>query len=190
MSLVRLLTKLAKPADLIVFFVSVFIGLFVASLLPPGAWANYGFILVSYHLFLVWLVVDSDKRASISLSIISTILTHAACLVLIIAIATGGGHIPFFGLLRTGVVVMAIFERDWLFSGGKKKIKIEPIVTAEAAAATDDVSGEDYEAWIQHLSHRSAASRKPGTSVRDEYAQFMIARAKKKAAAASESSPA
>src|ERR1039457_6007034 len=114
LSLVRLLVKYVKPADLVVFLISVFIGYYVASFLPEGAWANYTFILLSYHLFLTWLVIDADHETGISLPIVSTILTHAACLVLIISFGAGSSHIPFFGFIRVGVVLLAIFERGWL----------------------------------------------------------------------------
>jgi uncharacterized membrane protein YhaH (DUF805 family) len=37
---------------------------------------------------------------------------------------------------------------------------------------------EDYDAWNYHLAHRNPLARKPGTTIRDEYDQFMARRAK------------
>ena len=133
LSLVRLLVKYVKPADLIVFLIAVFIGYYVASFLPEGAWANYAFILIAYHLFLTWLVIDADHETGISLPIGSTLLTHAACLVLIISFGAGSRHIPFFTFVRAGVVMLAIFERDWLFRGNTQKKVIKKKVPATAA---------------------------------------------------------
>ena len=64
------------------------------------------------------------------------------------------------------------------------------IVAAEATATTEDAptgvstvravlseaTGEDYEAWNYHLAHRNPLARRPGTTIRDEYEQFMVSR--------------
>jgi hypothetical protein len=197
LSLVRLLVKYVKPADLIVFLISVFIGYYVASFLPEGAWANYAFILIAYHLFLTWLVIDADHETGISLPIGSTLLTHAACLVLIISFGAGSRHIPFFTFVRAGVVMLAIFERDWLFSGNtqkkviKKKVPVKAAVNAiPAHVAIAEATAEDNEAWIRYLAHPNRATRKPGVTVKDEYEQWLIARIGSRHAAASSKSPA
>jgi hypothetical protein len=57
-------------------------------------------------------------------------------------------------------------------------------VTAEAAdigastfrAPLSEATGEDYEAWAYHLAHRNPLARRPGTTIKDEYEQFMAAR--------------
>ena len=57
-------------------------------------------------------------------------------------------------------------------------------VAAEAAdsgastfrAPLSEATGEDYEAWAYHLAHRNPLARRPGTSIKDEYEQFMAAR--------------
>ena len=198
LSLVRLLVKYVKPADLIVFLISVFIGYYVASFLPEGAWANYTFILLSYHLFLTWLVIDADHETGISLPIVSTLLTHAACLVLIISFGAESRHIPFFAFVRAGVVMLAIFERDWLFSGNKQKKdrpKTKVPVTAAVNAipvdvAIEEATAEDHEAWIRHLAQPNRATRKPGLSVKEEYEQWLVARIGSRHAAPSSKSPA
>jgi hypothetical protein len=197
LSLVRLLVKYVKPADLIVFLISVFIGYYVASFLPEGAWANYAFILIAYHLFLTWLVIDADHETGISLPIGSTLLTHAACLVLIISFGAGSRHIPFFTFVRAGVVMLAIFERDWLFRGNTQKKVIKKKVPATAAVnaipvhvAIAEATAEDNEAWIRHLAQPNRATRKPGVTVKDEYEQWLVARIGSRHAAASSKSPA
>ena len=196
LSLVRMLVKFVKPVDLIVFLISVLIGYYVASFLPVGAWANYTFILLSYHLFLTWLVIDADHETGISLPIGSTLLTHAACLVLIISFGAESHHIPFFAFVRAGVVMLAIFERDWLFSGNAKKkdvaTKKVPVKAAVNAIPVDvaiaEATAEDHEAWIRHLAQPNRATRKPGLSVKDEYEHWLVARIGSRHAAASSKS--
>ncbi len=186
LSLVRLLTKLVKPGDLLAFVISALIGYMISTYLPQGAWANYTFILVSYHLFLAWLVFDAEHDTGFSLPILSTIATHLACLVLIVAFGTARNSIPFFSYLRFGVVTLAFFERDWLFQAGSHKQKENPdtakvIPAAEKAAVAKAIAtatGDDHEAWMHYLAHRDPKSRKPGMSVKDEYEQWMLARAK------------
>jgi uncharacterized membrane protein YhaH (DUF805 family) len=65
----------------------------------------------------------------------------------------------------------------------------EPVVFATnatelstAASATPAPSFvatvEDYDAWNYHLAHRNPLARRPGTTIKDEYEQFMARRAK------------
>ena len=102
--------------DIAAFVIAGLLGLFSASLVPAGTWAVLTSILVSYHLFLAWLVIMSENRARVSLHIFSTIVTHLACLVLIVPLGLARHFIPFFGILRYGIAGMAIFERHWLFT--------------------------------------------------------------------------
>jgi hypothetical protein len=43
-------------------------------------------------------------------------------------------------------------------------------------APLSEATGEDYEAWAYHLAHRNPLARRPGTTIKDEYEQFMAAR--------------
>jgi hypothetical protein len=46
----------------------------------------------------------------------------------------------------------------------------------DTAAATADSAPANDAAWLQHLAQRGAASRRPGISIKDEYAEFVAAR--------------
>jgi hypothetical protein len=70
-------------------------GYFVGRLMPPGWWAIYMSILVSYHLFLAWLVLTADHDAGISMPIVSTITTHLACMVVVVGLGMGRHFVPF-----------------------------------------------------------------------------------------------
>src|SRR5260370_6519954 len=108
------------------FVVAGLLGYLSASLVPDGTWAALTSILVSYHLFLAWLVITAENRAGVSLPIFSTIATHLACLVLIVPPAFAGHFIPFFGILRYGIACLAIFERGWLFTEDNVQYKKPP----------------------------------------------------------------
>jgi hypothetical protein len=157
----------------------------VGHFLFAGAWAAFVSILVSYHLFLAWLVVTAEHKTGFSLPIISTNFTHMACLVLVVGIPIERHHIPFFWLIRYCIPALAPFECTWLFSGNKRKETI-PVAAppsaadtkAAAARAIARATADDHEAWIHYLSHRDPKSRKPGMSVKEEYEQWMLARAK------------
>ena len=96
----------------------------MASFLPAGAWANYAFILISYHLFLAWLVIDADQQTGFSLPVGSTIADPSGlsgCSSL--PSECGRHYIPFFGFVRVWCC------RHWLslnatgFSAGARRRK-------------------------------------------------------------------
>ena len=177
--------------DLFAFVVSNLIG-FVAGLffLPNFALSVFASILISFHLFLAWLVITAKHETGISLPIISTISTHLACLVLVVVIGFGR-HIPFFGFIRYCVPIIALFERNWLFKGRNKvKANVTQVPKGEAAekaaavasAVAASVTIDDYEEWLKYLARPNRPPRKPGLSVQDEYKQWLMARARAKAA--------
>lgn len=147
-----------------------------------ASWSVYVSILFSYHLFLGWLVITADHEGGFSLPVVPTILTHLACLAVILTFGMGHHFVPFFGILRFGIAGLAIFECRWLFSGKTKRVQNlkDPGLGKEAVLET--ATGEDYEAWLRYLSQRKANSRKAGTSVKDEYEQWLLARAKNRVA--------
>jgi len=164
--------------DIAAFMVAGLLGYFSATLLPPGTWAVLTSVLVSYHLFLAWLVITAENRARVSLPLLSTIATHLACLVLIVPLGLAHRFIPFFGIFRYGIVGLAIFERGWLFTED-----IVPYRSEEPPAApivTD--SAEDYQEWLNYLAKQNPASRKPGSSLKEEYGRWLLARSQSRPA--------
>jgi hypothetical protein len=171
-----------KPADFIVFVLSGALGYVVASLLPEGPWSPYVAILVSYHLFLVWLVVNASHKTGFSLPIGSTILTHLACLTVVVALPYIRHSIPMFGLIRYCIPAMAPFERMWLFSaeGKKEAAPIAALVSVTDSDVIAEATVDDNEAWLEYLAQPNRPYRKPGTSVGQEYEQWLAARIKKR----------
>jgi len=123
------------------FLVCTLIGYLLGHFLPAGAWSAYVPILVSYHLYLVWLVMIADHETGISMPPAHAILTHSAFLAALIGLAMGRHFVPFFGVVRIFVPSLAPFECGMLFSGGRAKTKAakealasQPVVVEVAAA--------------------------------------------------------
>jgi len=166
---------------------------YLAGYFLPIAWFPYDSILISYHLFLGWLVIDADHKTGLSLPIFSTILTHLACITVVVFLGVGRHYIPFFWLVRYLIPALAPFEVTWLFGGGREKKAVSVTEAADAAArasAAAAATGEDYEEWLRYLAQRSPSSRKPGTTLKDEYEHWLVARAKSRTAALSGNKPA
>jgi hypothetical protein len=148
-----------------------------------GEWAVYGPMLISYHLFLVYLVLTADHERGLSLPIHTAVLTHAACMVIPVGMAMGRSHFAFFGLLQYVVPALAPFEADWLFSGGKKS-NAEEAVEAPKVPMPEGTA-DDYDEFLKYLSQKNRAFARPGRTVREEHVLWMANRVKKEAAIAS-----
>jgi hypothetical protein len=68
-----------------------------------------------------------------------------------------------------------------IFSGRAKKK--DATVEAPVHDAVLNATGQDYDEWMHYLAQRNPMERKPGSSLKEEYEQWLIARAKKRAAA-------
>lgn len=175
------------------------LGLSLGQLIPDTPWVTYAYILVFYHAILGFRVIAAEKKTGISLPIGSTILTHLACVGLLIGLTVGRHSIPFFGVIRYFIPGLAPFEANWLFNGEKSKPapKTAPadVISASAVpfAAPAAVSyyasstGEDYEEFLKLLRAGKRPYRRPGVSVKDEYELWLAARAKSRAATATAS---
>lgn len=178
---------------IIAFLICSVLGYITGRFFPAGAWSTFVTILVSYHLYLIWLVITAEQKTGLSLPIGSTILTHLACLALVVTMGLGRHVIPFFGLIRLFIPALAPFECKWLFSADtvklaekkKKEIHDPAQDKADIDRAMAIANGEDHEAWLQYLSHRDPRMRKHGMSVKEEYEQWMVARIRKRETASS-----
>jgi len=171
--------------DIAALFAADLLGYLAGALMPPGPWALYTSILLSYHLFLAWLVFSGERKATISLPVISTILTHLACLAIVLPLGIARHYIPFFSILRYGITGLAVFERGWLFSANEVQFPIQPrdIPTAADSPVLQAASGDDFAEWQRYLAQQKPGTRKPGTSLRAEYEQWLLARQQARQAA-------
>ncbi|HEV2484491.1 MAG TPA: hypothetical protein VGT08_03075 [Terracidiphilus sp.] len=187
---------------LAVFLICSGIGYLLGRYLPDPL-AAYVSILVSYHLFLAWLLITADHEAGFSFPILSTVVTHLACLALLIGLAMGQRYVPFLGLVRIFVPGLAPFECDWLFSGGRKKkdpsklpeaaqaVATGTITTVAAAPATaePEYTFDDHDEWRRYLAKPHRPFKKAGLSLGDEFKQWHAARAQSRATASENQNP-
>jgi hypothetical protein len=110
----------------VVFVACSGIGYLIGHYFGQGATAVYASIMISYHLYLAFLLITAEKEVGFSLPIVQTILTHVACVGMVVLIPVARHFIPFFGIVRLFIPAIAPFEADWLFSGGKKKAVAQP----------------------------------------------------------------
>jgi hypothetical protein len=167
-----------KGADVFAFFVAGLLGFGAGLLVPHSYLAIYIPILVSYHLFLAWLLLTADHETGVSLPFLSTIVTHLAFMAVVMTLGAARNYIPFFGVIRFAVAGLALFERSWLFvKTEKKEAPVEaPVITSSA---------EDYQEWTRHIAQRKSSSVVNGASLKAEYEQWVRARAQSRSAASS-----
>jgi hypothetical protein len=197
-----------EGTDFLAFAACAAIGYLMGTLAPAGsALAIYGTILISYHLFLAWLIFFSSgehKEAGVSLPIGHTVLTHLACLFVILAPIAAARHaIPNFGgaqdnhtlegitdtdhsirvfqALCCSIAAFAMFERGWLFSSEKPMEQAKPVETPLAPVVLT-ASADDFEAWRQHLAQQKPGAQRAGASLKMEYEQWLLARQQRRAA--------
>ncbi len=172
----------------VAYVVSALIGFAIGHYLLEGAPAAYASILISYHLFLAYLVVGASHEKGLSMPLGMTLLTHLAFLALLVGMAYARTHIPFFSLIRWLVPGLAAFETKWLFSGQDRIVK--PAVEEEPHAPVEGTA-EDHEAFREHMRQPERPFRKSGRSIEEEFKFWLADRYKKRAlveaAAAAES---
>jgi hypothetical protein len=201
------LFKFLGSRNRIAYFVCSLIGLGVFLAIKPVLWASYGGLLVSYHLFVGWLLMSADK-ADRSLKVSTTIAYHILCVALLIASRVVLGillHSIFasradaadavIALIQLRIILilqvliaygLAYLERDWLFSGGRKieAAEEEPVVRAVTPPPAANFEGPlvpatsaDHEEWLQSRGGNSAFYEQ-GMSTADDFEQWLRARGK------------
>ncbi|MGA3343345.1 MAG: hypothetical protein ABSC76_00630 [Terracidiphilus sp.] len=180
---------LLAAKNAVAFVFCVLFGYIASTFLPEGAWFILAYMLITYHLFLVWLVMSADYETDLTLPIGSIALTHLICLTLVVSLGIGLRHVPYVGLIRYVVPALGVFEIKWLFRRGMKKKQVQ--VSAEkaakaaatkAAAVAASATVDDYRDWLRYLALPNRPPRQPGMTVEDEYKQWLLARAKSRLA--------
>ncbi len=183
-----------EPVDYAAYMVSDILGLVVFFwLMPNVTLAVIAATLVSFHLFLAWLVITADREIGFSMPIVSTIFTHLACLMivflcstLIIALSGAGLFLPFYLLmilrpiryiLAICIPGIAVFERFWLFSGKVTKKEVLPI-SAPIKVIVAEATADDHAEWLQFVTRQPRPFPRPGTTLQSEYERWMVARTK------------
>jgi hypothetical protein len=194
--------------DRVAYLICSVFGLCVYLALRPAPWANYAGLLVTYHLYLAWLVMSAENTNDRSFSIPATIAYHIACVAVLIGSRMGIALLVHSMLasmsdladamialvaLRIILVIqilitygLAMHEREWLFSGGRKKNvaaqKQEAQAVAPPMAVKPDVplvqaTGRDHDEWVRSRGSKTVFY-KPGTTPADDFEQWLRARGK------------
>jgi hypothetical protein len=171
----------------IAFFFDGFDASQIENILPSSAFATYAYIVGGYHIVLILAILFKNKQKGFSLPLGSTLITHLACLTIVVGLAVTREYIPFFGLIRFFIPGIAPFEAKWLFSGGKKQaggvLGAEPAEGTPAAEAATVANAEDYEEFLKLLYLNKRPHRRPGSSLKEEFERWRAARAKEQARA-------
>lgn len=161
------------------YIVATLIGFAIGHYLLEGAAAEFGSVLISYHLYLLFLVLMAKQEKGLSLSIGQTILAHLAFLVVVVGLPSIRVQIPFFDLISLLIPALAPFETMWLFGGQGQIVKAEEPKPIDSASAT----AEDHQEFVVYLRTGHRPFKKPGWTVDDEFRAWLADRARKRAAA-------
>lgn len=122
MDLLDLLLWFIRTTDWLALIVAGAIGYAAGLLAPTGWWSILISMLISYHVFLGWLVLTAKKKLEVMRPLSYAAMSHVACLVVIVSLGSGRIVVPHFDVVCCGVSVLAYFERDWLFQTAKTTI--------------------------------------------------------------------
>jgi hypothetical protein len=165
-----------KALRVLVYVLCAALGYLAGHSFLTGDWAVFVSILVAYHLFLGYLVLTTEHKAGFSLPVGPTILTHSACLGIIVCLGIGGRHIPFFGFIGLFVPALAPFECHWLFSSGKTEAAAKAAAPVNTAFA--EATREDYAEWMNFVAKQKPPFPRPGSNLPAEYERWLTARNK------------
>ncbi len=152
-------------SDWFALICAVGLGFGAGFLAPQGWWSVYVSILVSYHLFLAWLLLTAKKPVETMRPLVYSAAIHICCLVVILAAGAGRLFVPHFDLLCCAVAVFAFFERDWLFQP-----TADGVPDAEDTVAS---SAEEYQEWLRHLAKEGSRASESTESRKDEFEKWL-----------------
>lgn len=174
----------------IVFVICSLIGFVIGHYLLAGATAAYLSAIVSYHLYLAFLVSTAKKNAGFSIPVWQTIVTHLAFLSVVVGLPYLRDQIPFFRIVSIFIPALAPFEAGWLFSKerenrwneGPPESKLAP----PAEQLLNEATPEDHESFLKYMQQSNRKFRKPGLGIREEFAVWLADRARRKPTPASD----
>jgi hypothetical protein len=157
---------------LVVLIVCSGIG-YLMGLSLPGPLGAYARVLIPYHLFLLYMVKVDNETSGRSFPIGQTVITHIACVALLVGIAMGRRYVPFFGVIGLFIPGLAPFEAEWLFNG---EARIESKEPAPAVQVVERESPDEYAEFMKYMSGPKREFRKLGIGPKDEYDLWRAAR--------------
>ena len=166
---------------LVAYLLCTAVGYLAGHYLPESPATPYLPLLISYHLFLLyliaWVAITGEQRIGLSTPLPMAIISHLACLGALIGIVMGRQYVPLFGLLQYVVPGLAPFEVKAIFEGAKSGHG--PVEPGRMPAGSSD----DYAEFLLYLKQGKRRFERAGRSINDEYAAWLKDRAKKRAVA-------
>lgn len=149
--------------------------------MPNTLLFTLAYILIFYHVVLVFRLMRADHAIGLSMSIGYTIVTHLAVVALVVLLAFARHQIPFFGIIRYFIPGLAPFEVSWLFRV-EPKDRVPTVKEAEkskiAESTIQTATADDHQEWLNYLAKRDPRKVKRGLTIKDEYALWLDNRAK------------
>lgn len=161
----------------VVYLLCVGVGYLAGNFLPDTPLSPYIPILVSYHLFVIFLIarvgVTGDQKVGLSMPIPIAFISHLAFVGAMIGMVMGRRYVPLFGLIQYAVPSLAPFEVQWIFEGAKKgKDPDQPERMPEGTM-------EDYAQFVEYMKQSNRKFQRAGQSIKEEYEVWSKAQNKK-----------
>lgn len=165
MEMFEFLFLFLKTSDWLALIVAGAIG-YVAGLFVPHGWYSvFTSILISYHLFLGWLLLTAKSNLQVIRPRGLAFLIHLVCVAVIVSIGAGRLFVPYFDIACCGVAVLAFFERDWLF--------VPAMAPVPEGGEIVISSAEEYKEWLDHLAKHGKDAADPAISRKEQFESWL-----------------
>jgi len=145
-------------------------GYFAGMFVPDRPGSPYIPILLAYHLFFLFLVINIVRKSKrdiyLALSPPSVVLAHLACLGVLIGIVMQRDYVPHYEFLQYLALGLAPFEVNRLL---KRRTHRDP----EEPAQMPEGSYEEYSQFLAYMKERNRRFQKAGRTVHSEYAVWL-----------------
>ncbi|UWZ82691.1 hypothetical protein [Occallatibacter riparius] len=171
----------------VVYVLCAGVGYLAGNYLPASAATPYIPVLVSYHLFVLYLImhvgVTGVQKIGLSMSVPMAIVGHLCFVGAMIGMVLGREKVPLFGLLQYVVPGLAPFEVRWLFERPKTShVAMEP---ENMPQGTHD----DYAEFTEYLRGKRKFQR-AGRTANEEFSMWRADREKQRKVAAAQTTSA
>jgi uncharacterized membrane protein required for colicin V production len=155
----------------VAYLLSAAVGYLAESYLPYSDASPFIALLVSYHLFLTYLIVQafvkSEQKLGVSMSLPVAFITHLAFLGAMIGVVMGRQYVPLFALLKFVIPGLAPFEVKWVFEGKQH--------SGPAAEPPRMPAGthEEYTEFIGYMKQSNRKFQRAGRGLHEEFTLWL-----------------
>ena len=170
MDLLEILFCFISWSDWLALLVSGGLGYLAGYYMPHGWPSILTTMLVSYHLFLIWLLFNAkhDLQTIKSFGYVAGI--HLAGLVVIVCLGSGRLFLPHFDWVCAGIALLAYFERGWLF---EPRYAVPDDAEEQQPIASSE---EEYHEWLEYLARQGNAAPAYSASRKQQFEDWLRAR--------------